>query len=172
MLGRRSCRWRDSMSAVGGRDTTAECERVPGSMQMSPCGSACAAVMRGQGPARVGDLLKVIHVEKDKAFLFFLMSPSSHVTVEAGDRRESVYSERWLLQAVLLFLPSKNMGFYPFIQLQNKFSKKKKKTWVRQVRQDSKAGPMGPGDLHAGYANARLGAAARGFAEVMKAPRR
>lgn len=127
MLGRRSCRWRDSMSAVGGRDTTAECERVPGSMQMSPCGSACAAVMRGQGPARVGDLLKVIHAEKDKAFLFFLMSPSSHVTVEAGDRRESVYSERWLLQAVLLFLPSKDMGFYPFIQLQNKFSKKKKK---------------------------------------------
>lgn len=142
-------------------------------MQISSCGSACAAVMRGQGPARVGDLLKVIHAEKDKAFLFFLMSPSSHVTVEAG-ARTCVRLSTLSVGCCKLCCYSCPARTWVFILLFNsKISfQKKKKTWVRQVRQDSKAGPMGPGDLHAGYANARLGAAARGFAEVMKAPRR
>lgn len=84
-------------------------------------------MVRGQGPARLGDLLKVIQAEREP-FLFFLTSLSFRVTIGAGAGthvRPSI-PECWLLpQAVLLFLPSKGMDFYPFIQLQNKLGKKK-----------------------------------------------
>lgn len=147
MLGRRSCRWRDSMSAVGGRDTTAECERVPGSMRMSPCGSACAAVMRGQGPARVGDLLKVIHAEKDKAFLFFLMSPSSHVTVEAGARtcvRLSTLSVG-CCKLCCYSCPARTWVFILLFNSKISFQKKKKKRGCDRCDRILKLGPWAQG---------------------------